>query len=207
MVFSCSTVAYLVSNAVIGHISNKARRGRDRSGLHLGTWFDVPAAGPCAVCLLRATADHRFVCLDVFLGFSVGGITVPVETLMTKLVVCYYHGRGQSIQVSHSSDSLAAMSGFAVTCGAIAGHVSRRVLVDINLKCGGAVHIEGFFQEGERESQQFGPLYSQLFVLDLSLLFRCVWGSYACVLLGRVSGSMARRAGSRIRGFGDVSHH
>ena len=27
------------------------------------------------------------------------------------------------------------------------------------------------------------------------------------LLLGCVSGSMARRAGSRIRGFGDVSHH
>ena len=92
---------------------------------HLGTWFDVPAAGPCAVCLLRATADHHFVCLDVFLGFSVGGITVPVETLMTKLVVCYYHGRGQSIQVSHFSDSFAEMSGFAVTRGAIVGPVSR----------------------------------------------------------------------------------
>ena len=42
----------------------EARRGCDRSCLHLGTLFDVPAAGPCAVCLLRATADHRFVCLD-----------------------------------------------------------------------------------------------------------------------------------------------
>ena len=68
--------------------------------------------------------------LMVFLGFSVGGITVPVETLMTKLVVCYYHGRGQSIQVSHFSDSLAAMSGFAVTYGASVGPVSRGVLLD-----------------------------------------------------------------------------
>ena len=49
---------------------------------------------------------------------------------MTKLVVCYYHGRGQAVQMSHCSDSLAAMSGFAVTCGAIVGPVSRGVLVD-----------------------------------------------------------------------------
>lgn len=44
----------------------RARRGCDRSVLHLGTWFDVPAAGPCNVCVLRATADHRCVCLDGF---------------------------------------------------------------------------------------------------------------------------------------------
>ena len=82
---------------------------------------------------------------------------------MTKLVVCYYHGRGQSIHASHFSDSLEAMSGFVVTCGAIVGR-------------GGAVHTEGSLQEGDRESLQFGPLFSQLFVLDLSLSFRCVWG-------------------------------
>ena len=69
-----------------------------------------------------------------------------------------------------------------------------------NLQCGCAVPIEGSYQEGDRESLLFGPLYSHLFVLDLSLLFRCVWGSCTCVLLGCVSGSMARRAGSRIRG-------
>ena len=124
---------------------------------------------------------------------------------MTKLVVCYYHSCGQSIEVFHFSDSLAAMSGFAVTCGAIVGPVLGGVFVDVQSGC--AVHIEDSLQEGDRESLQFGPLCSQLFILDLSLSFRFVWGCYACVLLGRVSGSMARRAGSRIRGFGDVSHH
>ena len=82
------------------------------------TWFGVLAA------------DHRFVSLDGFLGFSVGGITVPVETLMTKLVVRCYHGRGQPTKASHFSDSLAALSCFAVTYGVIVGPVSRGVLVD-----------------------------------------------------------------------------
>ena len=49
---------------------------------------------------------------------------MPVETLMTKLVVCHYHGRGQSIQVSHFSDS-------SQRClAAIVGPVTRGVLVD-----------------------------------------------------------------------------
>ena len=126
------------------------------------------------------------MCHDGFLGFSVGGITVPVETLMTKLVVCYYHGRGPSIQVSHFSDSLAAMSGFAVTRGAIVGF-ERSPRGRFNLQCGGVVHIEGSLQEGDRESLQLGPLYSHLFVLDLSLLFRCVW-AWPCVWVNGETG-------------------
>ena len=72
MVFSRSCVAFLVSNAVTGHISK--RHGKGETGLvcTLVTWFDIPAAGPCAISFLRAAADHRFVCLDGFLGFSVG---------------------------------------------------------------------------------------------------------------------------------------
>ena len=72
---------FLVSNAVIGHFFTKVRGGEDRSGLHLSTWFDVPAAGPCAVCLLRATADHRFVCLD---GFSSDFLSVVSRCLWRR---------------------------------------------------------------------------------------------------------------------------
>ena len=58
----------------------------------------------------------------------------------------------------------------------------------LNLQCGGAVHIEGSLQ-GDRESLQSGPIYSQLFALDLSLSFQCVWvcwrASCSAVCLGQ----------------------
>ena len=184
VVFSCSTVAYLVSKAVIGHISKKG--GEVKTGLvctlALGLTFLLLGSAPNV-----SSVPERTIVL--FLEFSVGGITVPVETLMTKLVVCYYHGRGQSIQASHFSDSLAAMSGFAVTCGATVGR-------------GGAVHTEGSFQEGDRESlhQIWTPLLPALrFRFEFVLPVRV--GLLTCVLLGRVSGSMARQAGSRIKGL------
>jgi len=141
MVFSCSTVAYLVSNAVIGPISK--RRGEGPTGLVctvvLGLAFLLLGPAPYLSSVPQRTT---VLCvLMVFLGFSVGGITVPVETLMTKLVVCYYHGRGQSIQVSHFSDTLAAMSGFTVTFGAILGPVLGGVLVDVLTFSAGATAL------------------------------------------------------------------
>ena len=87
MVFSCSTVAYLVSNAVIGHIS----KGHGRGTMVLGLTFLL--LGPTTY--VSSVPQRIVLCvLIVVLGFSVSGITVPVETLMTKLAVCAYHGVG-----------------------------------------------------------------------------------------------------------------
>ena len=65
----------------------RPRRGCDRSALHFGTWFDVLAAGPSDVCVLRATGTI------VLCVLMVGNITVLVETLTTKLGVRAYHGQ------------------------------------------------------------------------------------------------------------------
>ena len=130
MVFSCSTVAYLVSNAVIGHISERRGEGETDLVCFLALGLTFLLLGPAPYVSSVPQRTIVWCILMVSLGFSVGGNTVPVEMLMTKLVVCYYHGHGQSIHVSHFSDSLAAMSGFAVTCGATVGTVLRGVLVD-----------------------------------------------------------------------------
>jgi len=141
MVFSCSTVAYLVSNAVIGPIAR--RHGEGPTGLVctlvLGLMFLLLGPAPYVSFVPQRTV---VLCvLMVFLGFSVGGITVPVETLMTRLVVWVHHGRERPIQVSHFSDSLAAISGFAVTFGAIVGPVIGGVLVDATTFRSGATAL------------------------------------------------------------------
>ena len=46
------------------------------------------------------------------------------------LVVWVHHGREQPLQMSHFSDSLAVISGFAVTFGATVGPVTGGVLED-----------------------------------------------------------------------------
>jgi len=91
MVFSSLTVAYLVSNAVIGHIS--IGHGEGETGL-----FCILVLGLTFLLLDLATSvssvPQRTIVLCVlmvFLGFSVAGITVPVDALMTRLVVCAFH--------------------------------------------------------------------------------------------------------------------
>ena len=106
MVFSCSTVTYLVSNAVIGHILKQHVEGETGlvGTLVLGLTFLLLGPAPYISSVPQRTI---VLCvLMVFLGFSVGG---------TWCLWRRCHGRGQ-IQVSHFSDSLAAMSSFAVTC-------------------------------------------------------------------------------------------
>ena len=160
MVFSCSTVAYLLSNAVIGHTSK--RHGEGETGLVctlvLGLTFLLLGPAPYVSSVPQRTI---ILCaLMVFLGFSVGGITVLVETLMTKLVVCYYP-RSWAIN----------------TCVALFRFLRRNVWLCSDAWChcwprfersprgrfnrqfGSAVHIEGSLQEGDREPLQFGPLY------------------------------------------------
>ena len=88
VVFSCSTMAYLVSNVV----NLKKKHGGGKTGLVctmvLGLTFLLLGPAPYVSSVPQQTI---VLCvLMVFLGFSVGGVTVPVETLMMKLVVCYY---------------------------------------------------------------------------------------------------------------------
>ena len=69
----------------------------------------------------------------------------------------------------------------------------------LNLQCGGAVHIEGSLQ-GDRESLQSGPILFPALRSRFEFVVPVRVGLLACELLGRVSGSMARQAESRIRG-------
>lgn len=127
LVFSCSTVTYLLSNAVIAPLAK--RFGESTTGLGctflLGTMFLM--LGPAAFLTFVPLRTDVLCVLMLFLGFSVGGITVPLETLMTKLVLMC--PREKPLEVSQFSDSLAAVSGFAATFGAIVGPVMGGVLV------------------------------------------------------------------------------
>ena len=82
-----------MGNAVIGHISKG--HGEGVTGLFciwvLGVTFLL--LGP--VTYVSSVPQRTIVLcvLMVSLRFCVGGITVPAEMLMTKRVVCAYHGQ------------------------------------------------------------------------------------------------------------------